>query len=149
MQKVAIIIVVIAVLFIGGVIALIATRNSTAFSSRATPAGLSGTAAVSTPMDSSDSSAPSASAGEVQKITLGMKNYNYYPNTITVKSGIPVEITLDSSVSGCYRSFVVQQFGVSTYSQNPAQTIRFTPDKKGTFQFQCSMGMGYGTLVVE
>ena len=33
--------------------------------------------------------------GETQKITLGMRNLNYYPNTITVKSNQPVELTLE------------------------------------------------------
>jgi len=85
----------------------------------------------------------------VQKITLGIKNANYYPNTITVKEGVPVEITLDSSVQGCLRSFNINDFGVHASSQNPSQTIKFTPTKTGTFRFACSMGMGYGTIIVQ
>lgn len=84
-----------------------------------------------------------------QKITLGIKNYNYYPDTITIKVDKPVEITLDNSVVGCYRSFVVPEFRVNGYSANPSQKITFTPTKTGTFRFQCSMGMGRGTLIVE
>lgn len=87
--------------------------------------------------------------GEVQKVTLGLKNYNYDPQVITVKANQPVEITLDSSVMGCLRSFTVPAFGVSQYSRDPSQTITFTPNKAGTYKFACSMGMGYGTLVVE
>lgn len=87
--------------------------------------------------------------GGVQKIVLGMKNYNYYPNTIKVKAGQPVEITLDSSVRGCYRSFVIKDLGVSMYSKTPEVKINFTPTKKGTFRFACSMGMGTGTIIVE
>jgi plastocyanin domain-containing protein len=87
--------------------------------------------------------------GEVQKITLGMRNYNYYPNTVKVKEGVPLEITLDSSVSGCYRSLVIDEFDVAKYSANPSKTITFTPDKKGEFRFACNMGMGHGTLIVE
>ncbi|KAF0216769.1 MAG: Heavy metal transport/detoxification protein, partial [bacterium] len=89
------------------------------------------------------------SAGNVQKVILGMKNYNYNPNTITVKAGQPVSITLDSSVQGCLRSFAIKDLGVSKYAKTPSETIDFTPTKKGTFTFACSMGMGYGTLVVE
>ncbi len=91
----------------------------------------------------------SVSAGNVQKVILGMKNYNYNPNTITVKAGQPVSITLDSSVQGCLRSFAIKDLGVSKYAKTPSETIDFTPTKKGTFTFACSMGMGYGTLVVE
>jgi P-type Cu+ transporter len=87
--------------------------------------------------------------GDVQKITLGMQNYNYYPNTINVKEGQPVEITLDSSVKGCYRSFTIRDLGVVKYSKTEQDTIKFTPNKKGTFRFACSMGMGYGTIVVQ
>ncbi len=105
----------------------------------------------------SGSSATNGTVGDVvntgnadtQKITLGTKNYNYFPNTMTVKAGKPVSITLDSSVSGCLRSFTIKALGVSGYSQNPSQTIDFTPNQKGTFKFACSMGMGYGTIIVE
>ena len=86
---------------------------------------------------------------DTQKITLGVKNFNYYPNTITVKAGKPVSITLDSSVQGCLRSFNIKDLGVKEYSQSPSQTIDFTPTEKGTFAFSCSMGMGYGKLIVE
>lgn len=88
-------------------------------------------------------------SGEVQEITLGIKNYNYYPNTITVKAGQPVSLTLDNSVVGCYRSFVIKELGVSKYTKSPSDTINFTPTKKGTFRFACSMGMGTGTIIVE
>jgi len=87
--------------------------------------------------------------GEVQKVSIGMKDYNYYPNTIKVKAGEPVEITLDKSVSGCLRSFTIRDFGVNQYSKSPDEKIKFTPDKKGTFTFACSMGMAYGKIIVE
>lgn len=91
---------------------------------------------------------PSTSS-EAQKITLSMKNYNYYPNTITVNVNQPVEITLDSSVFGCYRAFTIREFGISEYSATPNDKITFTPTKQGTFQFSCSMGMGIGTIIVK
>ncbi len=86
--------------------------------------------------------------GEVQKVTLGTKDYNYWPNEITVKAGKPVELTMDSSVKGCLRSFAIRDLGISGYSKNPAEKITFTPTQKGAFKFTCSMGMGYGTINV-
>ena len=86
---------------------------------------------------------------DIQKITLGIKNYNYYPNTINVKAGIPVRISLDESVKGCLRSFTIKEFGVNKYSSTPADKITFTPNKKGTFSFSCSMGMAYGKMNVN
>lgn len=88
-------------------------------------------------------------ADDVQKINIGFKDYNYYPRTIKVKSGIPVEITLDNSVGGCFRNFVIRDLGVSQYSSNPSIKIKFTPNEKGSFRFSCSMGMASGIIVVE
>ena len=87
--------------------------------------------------------------GDVQKVVIGMKNFNYYPNTIKVKVGKPVSISLDESVYGCLRSFNIKGFGISKYLRTPQDTIEFTPDKLGTYTFACSMGMGTGTLIVE
>ena len=82
-----------------------------------------------------------AQNGNAQKIVLSIKNYNYYPNTITVKANQPVRIFLDSSVVGCYRGFVIRDFGINKYLQTPNDYVEFTPTKKGTFRFSCSMGM--------
>lgn len=89
------------------------------------------------------------SNGDFQEIVLGVKNLNYSPNTITVKEGIPVRIYLDKTVTGCLRSFTIKDFGVAKYLKTPDEYIEFTPNKKGTFRFACSMGMGTGTLIVE
>jgi len=87
--------------------------------------------------------------GEVQKVVISEKNLNYYPNEIKVKAGQPVSISLDSSVTGCLRSFNIRDLGVSKNAKTPSDTIDFTPIKKGTFKFACSMGMGYGSIIVE
>ncbi len=85
----------------------------------------------------------------VQEIIIGMKDFNYYPNTITVKAGQPVSISLDNTVQGCFRDFTIREFGIRKYMQNPTDTVTFTPTKPGTYTFACSMGMGRGTLIVE
>lgn len=87
--------------------------------------------------------------GEVQKVVISYKNYNYYPQTITVKTGVPVSISLDNSVKGCFRSFNIRDLGLSKYMASPSDTMDFTPKQKGTYRFACGMGMGYGTLIVE
>ncbi|PIN93828.1 hypothetical protein COU54_01535 [Candidatus Pacearchaeota archaeon CG10_big_fil_rev_8_21_14_0_10_31_24] len=88
-------------------------------------------------------------AGQVQNVVIGMKNYNYYPNTIKVKAGLPVSLSLDSSVAGCFRDFTIRELGVRKYLVNPSDKVEFTPTKPGRYTFACSMGMGTGTLVVE
>ena len=87
--------------------------------------------------------------GEVQDGVLGMKDFNYYPNTVTVKVNQPVRVSLDESVFGCFRDFTVREFGVHEYLATPQDTVEFVPNKKGTFSFACSMGMGVGRLIVE
>lgn len=87
--------------------------------------------------------------GQVQKVVLSIKNYNYYPNTVKVKAGQTVRIYLDSTVVGCYRSFTIRDFGIAKYLPTPNDYVEFTPTKTGTYGFACSMGMGRGTLVVE
>ena len=91
----------------------------------------------------------SIQGNDAQKITIGLKNRNYYPNTIKVKANQPVEITLDSTVGGCLRGFTINALGVSKYSADQNDKITFTPTQKGTFKFACTMGMGTGTIIVE
>jgi len=86
---------------------------------------------------------------ETQHVVISKKDLNYYLNEIRVKAGQPVSIYLDSSVMSCLRSFNIKDLGVSKYSKTLSDTIDFTPNKKGTFRFQCSMGMGTGTIIVK
>ena len=88
-------------------------------------------------------------SADAQKITLRMKNGNYYPNIIEVESNKQVEITLDNSIGGCYRSFTIRDLGIAKNSRSAEDKIIFTPTKKGTFRFACSMGMGTGTIIVK
>ena len=86
--------------------------------------------------------------GETQKVILGMKNFNYYPDEVKVNANQPVELSLDKSVAGCLRSFTIRDLGISKLLRTAEDKLIFTP-KKGVYTFACSMGMGYGKLVVE
>lgn len=89
------------------------------------------------------------SINEKKYITITLKDYNYYPNTIKLKKGVPVELTLDNSIQGCLRTFTIKDLGVYKSSNSPDDKIEFTPNKTGKFEFACSMHMGYGTIIVE
>ena len=91
----------------------------------------------------------STASGNVQEITLSLKNGNYAPNTFEVEAGKPVRVYLDSSVVGCYRSFTIAKLGVRKTLRTPQDYVEFTPAQKGTFGFACSMGMGTGTMIVK
>ena len=88
-------------------------------------------------------------SGETQEVVIGMKNYNYNPGKVTVNVNQPVRISLDSTVQGCFRDFTIRDLGIQKYLQTPNDYVEFTPTKKGTYTFACSMGMGYGKLVVK
>ncbi len=92
---------------------------------------------------------PQALPGEMQKVVISQKDFNYYPAEIKVRANQPVEIRLDKSVGGCLRSFTIKELGVSKYLKSENDKLVFTPTKKGTYSFACSMGMGYGKIVVE
>ena len=92
---------------------------------------------------------PGEGNGEVHVVTLSMKDYNYAPDTITVKAGSPVRIYLDSSVYGCFRDFTIRAFGIRKNLKTPNDYVEFTPDKPGRYSFACSMGMGRGTIIVD
>lgn len=87
--------------------------------------------------------------GEIQNVVLSLKDYNYFPNTVTVKAGNTVRISLDSSVVGCLRDFTIRDFKIRKYLKTPNDYVEFTPTKKGKYTFACSMGMGTGVLIVE
>ena len=91
----------------------------------------------------------SPGTGDIQRIVLSFKDYNYYPNTIRVKVNQPVSISLDNSIQGCFRTFVIRDFDISKNLRTPQDSVDFTPTKTGTFRFACIMGMGSGTLIVE
>lgn len=89
------------------------------------------------------------SAGEVQKVVIGARGGQFHPQTISVKAGQPVELSLDSSVQGCLRDFTIRDFNIHEYLATPQDTLTFTPQEKGEYSFACSMGMAFGKLVVE
>src|SRR3989338_713796 len=93
--------------------------------------------------------AAGVSDGEIQKVVLSQEGYNY--RDTVAKSGKPIEISADSSVTGCLRSVAFNLGGKRyiKYLQNPQETLQLPALEKGTYNFACSMGMGYGKLIVE
>lgn len=90
----------------------------------------------------------------VQKFTVTASNFTFTPKTLTVKKGQPVEITFTNA--GGAHDFVINEFTVKTQilASGKSETVTFTPDKTGTFDYYCSVGnhraMGMqGTITVE
>lgn len=104
------------------------------------------------------SALPGTTSGEKmanQVFTVEGGSFYFKPNELKVKKGVPVTITF-SNKDG-FHDFVIDEFtGARTnrVQTGKSETITFTPDKVGKFEFYCSVGshrqMGMkGTLIVE
>jgi len=87
--------------------------------------------------------------GETQRVVLSQNGYNY--KDTTAQTGKPITLSADNSVGGCLRSVVFNIEGkkYSKYLRTTEDTLELPALSKGTYSFSCSMGMGYGKLVVE
>ena len=89
-----------------------------------------------------------------QKITVTAKKYEFTPSTIEVKAGQPVEITLQSEDTK--HGFECKALGIEkvVFEKDKPETVTFTPEKPGTYEFHCAKfcGMGHskmkGSIVV-
>jgi copper chaperone CopZ/uncharacterized membrane protein YagU involved in acid resistance len=86
----------------------------------------------------------------VQTVQLSVQGTNYYPNPIVVKKDIPVRLVADvNNMPGCSKSIIIPEFNIRKTVTTGDNLIEFTPNKSGTFQFSCSMGMFRGQIVVQ
>lgn len=99
-----------------------------------------------------ESSAPEVlqSMSEVQNITITALNSGYQPKKLTVKSGLPVRLTLRSDETySCSVAFVFKEFGIDTFLEpTDEEVFTFLPTKPGKYRYTCSMGMYTGVLEV-
>lgn len=87
----------------------------------------------------------------VQKVTISISSGGYTPKYFRVKSGIPVELTLDTDgeVYSCATAFTFKAFDIyEVLKPVDTKVHKFTPEKKGKFTFSCSMGMYSGVMEV-
>ena len=80
-----------------------------------------------------------------------LNSFSYNPQQVTVKKGqlTKIHFTAESNV-GCGRQLVVYGMNLNAVSKNgEEQVIEFTPQKEGTFEYNCGMRMMKpGKLVV-
>jgi cytochrome c oxidase subunit 2 len=87
-------------------------------------------------------------AQEPQKITVTARKYEFSPSTIEVKAGTPVEITFQSEDTK--HGFECKDLGIEkvVFDKDKPETVTFTPEKPGTYEFKCAKfcGMGHGKM---
>ncbi len=94
------------------------------------------------------------SEAEVKEFVVSGDNFTFSPSSIRVNKGDTVRIVFQSQVG--MHDLVIDEFDVRTafLQAGKSETIEFTVDKSGTFEYYCSVGthrqMGMvGTLIVE
>ncbi len=92
-----------------------------------------------------------AQDSEARKITVTAKKYEFRPSRIEVKVGEPVEIIFQSEDTR--HGFTCKELDLEkvVFSKEKPQTVRFTPDKPGTYPFKCAKfcGLGHGKMKGE
>jgi P-type Cu+ transporter len=88
-------------------------------------------------------------SGGVQRVQVTVHG-GYRPNVVQVRQGLPVEIDFDRQESGdCTSRVVFPEFRLSAaLPAHKHTTVRFTPQRAGSFGFACGMNMIHGTLIV-
>jgi cytochrome c oxidase subunit II len=82
-------------------------------------------------------------SAQEQVIRVTAKKFEYSPNEITVKKGVPVVLEITSLDRD--HGFKLREFGVRA-DIKPGQTtrVRIVPKKTGHFPFQCDVFCGSG-----
>jgi sulfite exporter TauE/SafE/copper chaperone CopZ len=86
---------------------------------------------------------------EVQVINSTLTSSSY--PAITVQAGIPVKWIIDApqgTINGCNNRIFINEYGIEYTFTEGENIIEFTPDKTGTFQYSCWMGMIHSTITV-
>lgn len=84
-------------------------------------------------------------------VSIDIESSGYYPNSITIKAGLPVTINLkNTGGSGCVQAFTIPSLGIQKIIPvGSSDTISFTaPKSPGQIPFMCSMGMYRGVINV-
>ncbi len=98
---------------------------------------------------------PASVGEEVQEVSLEAKEFSFSEESITVKKGQKVRLTL-ANKGRMSHDFVVEETNVASELVGPGKSVvtEFTIQDAGTYTFYCSVGnhraMGMeGTLIVE
>jgi plastocyanin domain-containing protein len=91
-----------------------------------------------------------AVGGGAQEVTVVVRG-GYTPGAVHVRKGTPVRLVFDrQETSGCSEEVVIPDFGIRRYlPANQKTAVELTPDRAGTYEFTCGMGMLRGQLTVE
>jgi uncharacterized protein len=87
----------------------------------------------------------------IEEKTIEFQQTAYVPDTLEVSAGSRVKLSLvNKAGGGCIQAFTIPKLGLKKIVRiGSTETIEFTaPNKPGTLDFMCSMGMFRGTIRV-
>jgi plastocyanin len=145
--------ILLVILLIGGW--YIANINNTANqTSLGTPTPVATSSSRAASLTEETASNPATIVQQTKEFTVNGGSYFFQPTEIRVSKGDRVRITYKNSDST--HNFTIDGYDVKTklLAGNAEETVEFTADKAGTFEFYCSVGnhrqMGMrGNLIVE
>lgn len=86
----------------------------------------------------------------IQVINMTVDYRGYTPSAFKLKKGVPVKWIIDGTkASGCTNEIIVPDLGIEKSLVSGKNIIEFTPEKSGTINFSCGMGMVRGKFIVE
>jgi plastocyanin domain-containing protein len=85
-----------------------------------------------------------------QRVAIEVRG-GYSPAVVRVRAGRTVRLEFRrEETSGCTEEVVIPDFGVRTFLPAYQTTpVEFTPEKAGSYEFTCGMGMVRGKIIVE
>ena len=94
--------------------------------------------------------AANVTATGVQRLKVLVRG-GYTPDVIVLKRGAPVELDFyRDETNSCTEQVIFNDFQISRLLPAFKTTrIAFTPERAGTFRFNCGMNMVHGKLIVE
>ena len=77
----------------------------------------------------------------VHEVYLNINLSGYDKSQITVRRGVPVRLHFTAHNAGCGNQLVIYGLGVNAVSRGEEQIVEFTPEKEGTYEYNCGMRM--------
>ena len=92
-----------------------------------------------------DNNAPIVAQSTVQKLEMKASRFQFTPNTLRVKAGVPVQLTI-MSTDGIHGLAIPALNINERLEQGKEVVVNFTPAKAGRYPFRCSVLCGAGHL---
>jgi len=84
-----------------------------------------------------------------QIIEMEVDRYGWSPDSFALKKGVPTKWNINvKELTGCNNEIIVRDYDLDIKLKKGMNVVEFTPDKTGTVQWSCWMGMIPGSFVV-